>query len=183
MNFLNTDFNGSGSQTEKLQPVDGPTVDDLREFYLSYRPLVSRTIVTGSGDGVLDPEALKAGKAGSLGTLALHTLILAERSVKNYTRNLLAYGVRTGMYAGTPSFSQLVDRYLTVLLSELDRDGTDARVCLSHLFPSRPSDTLPTASRTIWIRLGRSDSIINDRLSVHFYSVAFLAFVSRRPAF
>ncbi|TEB08739.1 P-loop containing nucleoside triphosphate hydrolase protein [Coprinellus micaceus] len=129
MNFLNTDFNGSGSQTEKLQPVDGPTVDDLREFYL--------TIVTGSGDGVLDPEALKAGKAGSLGTLALHTLILAERSVKNYTRNLLAYGVRTGMYAG-----------MGLMLA------------------------------TIWIRLGRSDSIINDRLSVHFYSVAFLAFMS-----
>ena len=40
---------------------------------------------------------------------------------------------------------------------------------------------------TIWIRLGDSDSKINDRLSVHFYSVAFLAFVSifrypsRRP--
>lgn len=31
---------------------------------------------------------------------------------------------------------------------------------------------------TIWIRLGRKDSVINDRLSVHFYSVAFLAFVS-----
>jgi len=31
---------------------------------------------------------------------------------------------------------------------------------------------------TIWIRLGDSDSKINDRLSVHFYSVAFLAFMS-----
>ena len=29
---------------------------------------------------------------------------------------------------------------------------------------------------TIWIRLGRDASTINDRLSVHFYSVAFLAF-------
>lgn len=32
--------------------------------------------------------------------------------------------------------------------------------------------------RTIWIRLGTADSKINDRLSVFFYSVAFLAFVS-----
>lgn len=29
---------------------------------------------------------------------------------------------------------------------------------------------------TIWIRLGREAGTINDRLSVHFYSVAFLAF-------
>jgi len=31
---------------------------------------------------------------------------------------------------------------------------------------------------TIWIRLPQVDSRINDRLSVHFYSVAFLAFMS-----
>ncbi|KAJ7839854.1 hypothetical protein B0H14DRAFT_2786367 [Mycena olivaceomarginata] len=31
---------------------------------------------------------------------------------------------------------------------------------------------------TIWIRLGTADSTINDRLLVHFYSVAFLAFMS-----
>ncbi|KNZ80152.1 ABC transporter G family member 11 [Termitomyces sp. J132] len=31
---------------------------------------------------------------------------------------------------------------------------------------------------TIWIHLGQKDSTINDRLSVHFYSVAFLAFMS-----
>lgn len=29
---------------------------------------------------------------------------------------------------------------------------------------------------TIWIKLGREAGTINDRLSVHFYSVAFLAF-------
>jgi hypothetical protein len=29
---------------------------------------------------------------------------------------------------------------------------------------------------TIWIHLGTDASTINDRLSVHFYSVAFLAF-------
>jgi hypothetical protein len=31
---------------------------------------------------------------------------------------------------------------------------------------------------TIWIRLPQVDSRINDRLGVHFYSVAFLAFMS-----
>ncbi|KAL1409285.1 hypothetical protein Q8F55_006118 [Vanrija albida] len=31
---------------------------------------------------------------------------------------------------------------------------------------------------TIWIRLGRNDDKINDRLSVHFFSVAFLSFMS-----
>lgn len=63
--------------------------------------------------------------------------VLCERTVINYTRNLLAYGVRLGMYAG-----------MGLLLA------------------------------TIWIRLGNSDSKINDRLSVHFFSVAFLAFMS-----
>lgn len=65
------------------------------------------------------------------------TLILCERTLINYSRNLLAYGVRFGMYLG-----------MALLLA------------------------------TIWIRLGDSDSIINDRLSVHFFSVAFLGFMS-----
>lgn len=63
--------------------------------------------------------------------------VLCERTVINYSRNLLAYGVRLGMYAG-----------MGFLLA------------------------------TIWIRLGHSDAKINDRLSVHFFSVAFLAFMS-----
>lgn len=65
------------------------------------------------------------------------TMVLMERTIINYSRNLLAYGVRMGMYAG-----------MGFLLA------------------------------TIWIRLGHSDAKINDRLSVHFFSVAFLAFMS-----
>lgn len=65
------------------------------------------------------------------------TVILSERTLINYSRNLLAYGVRFGMYLG-----------MALLLA------------------------------TIWIRLGDSDSVINDRLSVHFFSVAFLGFMS-----
>ncbi|TXT03823.1 hypothetical protein VHUM_04344 [Vanrija humicola] len=70
--------------------------------------------------------------------------VLCERNTVNYSRNLLAYGVRMGMYLG-----------MGFLLA------------------------------TIWIRLGQSDSKINDRLSVHFFSVAFLAFMSvaGMPAF
>ncbi|KLT44207.1 P-loop containing nucleoside triphosphate hydrolase protein [Cutaneotrichosporon oleaginosum] len=63
--------------------------------------------------------------------------VLCERTVLNYSRNLLAYGVRMGMYLG-----------MGLMLA------------------------------TIWIRLGNSDGKINDRLSVHFFSVAFLAFMS-----
>ncbi|KAJ7683275.1 hypothetical protein B0H14DRAFT_3059988 [Mycena olivaceomarginata] len=36
---------------------------------------------------------------------------------------------------------------------------------------------------TIWIRLSTADSTINDRLSVHFYSVAFLSFVESPSLF
>lgn len=32
---------------------------------------------------------------------------------------------------------------------------------------------------TIWVHLGYSTNKLNDRLSVSFFSVAFLAFVSR----
>jgi len=72
-----------------------------------------------------------------MSTLFWNTLILSERTSINYRRNLLAYGVRAGMYCG-----------MGFMLA------------------------------TIWIRLGTADSTINDRLSVHFYSVAFLAFMS-----
>ncbi|RXW19949.1 hypothetical protein EST38_g5911 [Candolleomyces aberdarensis] len=163
MNFLNTDF-GSG-----IEPTTkgSTSAEDFREFYLTYRsqaqpkahnalstPSAAWSISSASnsdlaanagvelhGDYSANPAAdtssVDTGKAGPAGTLLWNTLTLAERSVKNYTRNLLAYGVRAGMYGG-----------MGFMLA------------------------------TIWIRLGDADSIINDRLSVHFYSVAFLAFMS-----
>ncbi|KAF6752143.1 P-loop containing nucleoside triphosphate hydrolase protein [Ephemerocybe angulata] len=142
MNFLNTDFNASDGEKARSTAVEG-----FREFFLSYRTRrngqqsskAPGTLVATSSSDVLGetPEVVTKGKAGPVATLGLHTLILAERSVKNYMRNLLAYGVRAGMYGG-----------MGFMLA------------------------------TIWIRLGHKDSIINDRLSVHFYSVAFLAFMS-----
>lgn len=66
----------------------------------------------------------------------LHTTsILMERNLKNYARNLLAFGVRFAMYLG-----------MGLLLA------------------------------LVWIRLGTSSEKIQDRLSVHFFSVAFLGF-------
>ncbi|KAI5477818.1 ABC transporter [Pseudohyphozyma bogoriensis] len=72
------------------------------------------------------------------------TWILSYRNTLNYSRNLLAYGVRMGMYVG-----------MGLLLA------------------------------LVWIRLGTSTNKINDRFSVHFFSVAFLGFmsVSGIPAF
>jgi len=63
--------------------------------------------------------------------------VLIQRTMINYWRNLLAYGVRAGMYVG-----------MGVLLG------------------------------TVWVNLAQTDVKINDRLSVHFFSVAFLGFMS-----
>lgn len=72
------------------------------------------------------------------------TVTLTKRNFLNYSRNLLAYGVRLGMYLG-----------MGVLLA------------------------------TVWVNLAQTDTRINDRLSVHFFSVAFLGFmaVAGIPAF
>ncbi|KAJ6600331.1 P-loop containing nucleoside triphosphate hydrolase protein [Mycena vulgaris] len=113
MNFLNNDF----AETTGRDSTNSARA--FREFYLSTNPRAEH------------------GRAGILGTLFWNTMVLSERTAVNYSRNLLAYGVRAGMYAG-----------MGVMLA------------------------------TIWIRLGTNDSTINDRLSVHFFSVAFLAFMS-----
>lgn len=65
------------------------------------------------------------------------TQILMERNMINYSRNLLAYGVRIAMYLG-----------MGILLA------------------------------TVWVNLAQNSAKINDRLSVHFFSVAFLGFMS-----
>ncbi|KAF8877439.1 P-loop containing nucleoside triphosphate hydrolase protein [Infundibulicybe gibba] len=128
MNFLNRDFSDAKEGYS--------SIDDMRSFHLSIAP---KSHASGSNDtAVAEPSAEREyGRTGAAATLVWNTLVLAERSALNYSRNLLAYGVRLAMYAG-----------MGLLLA------------------------------TIWIRLGDSDSIINDRLSVHFFSVAFLSFMS-----
>ncbi|GLB44858.1 putative ABC-2 type transporter [Lyophyllum shimeji] len=134
MNFLNNDF-------ARSDELNGGSVQDLHEYYLStIKVTTTPSISTQNDHDTGTPEGEPAdeyGKAGPLGTLFWNAVVLSERSSKNYSRNLLAYGVRAGMYGG-----------MGLMLA------------------------------TIWIRLGHHDSTINDRLSVHFYSVAFLAFMS-----
>ncbi|GAA5862294.1 hypothetical protein JCM8547_007591 [Rhodosporidiobolus lusitaniae] len=73
----------------------------------------------------------------SLVAVLARTAVLMHRNSLNYSRNLLAYGIRLGMYIG-----------MALLLA------------------------------LVWIRLGWSGDKLNDRLSVHFFSVAFLGFMS-----
>ncbi|KAJ7222173.1 P-loop containing nucleoside triphosphate hydrolase protein [Mycena pura] len=128
MNFLNADFAESTGSDATVN------VRAFREFYLSTLPAETVAVAVAAPPPSI-PET-EHGQAGLLGTLVWNTLVLSERTAVNYSRNLLAYGVRIGMYAG-----------MGLMLA------------------------------TIWIRLGTDDSTINDRLSVHFFSVAFLAFV------
>lgn len=114
MNFLNTDFGSSPSRVAISTEKEGPSsnaADELRDFFMtsSYRAQavpqehgsgVQQTNIAGDATTDTLVEAQTVGKAGPVGTLVWHTLILAERSVKNYVRNLLAYGVRAGMYGG-----------------------------------------------------------------------------------
>ncbi|GAA5947430.1 hypothetical protein JCM3765_001675 [Sporobolomyces pararoseus] len=81
-------------------------------------------------------EKSRGGIAGIVGNLRKLN-VLMHRNLLNYSRNILAYGIRLGMYMG-----------MALLLA------------------------------TIWIHLGYSAEKINDRLSVSFFSVAFLGFMS-----
>lgn len=65
------------------------------------------------------------------------TLTLTRRNFLNYSRNLLAFGVRIGMYLG-----------MGILLA------------------------------TVWLHLSPTSTRINDGLSVQFFSLAFLGFMS-----
>ncbi|GAA96982.1 uncharacterized protein L969DRAFT_90390 [Mixia osmundae IAM 14324] len=65
------------------------------------------------------------------------TGLLMQRQMVNYSRNILAYGIRLAMFAGMGAMLAL-----------------------------------------IWIRLGTDSGKIQDRLSVSFFSVAFLSFMS-----
>lgn len=91
MNFLNSDFAGSSKG-----------VDQFREFYLS---LPSSSVpdpekVPSSSRQPIEDDSKLYGKAGPLATLFWNTAVLSERTALNYVRNLLAYGVRVGMYGG-----------------------------------------------------------------------------------
>ncbi len=94
MNFLNSDF---------ISGTAGNSAKDFREFYLSTSQRgpndAEKWRLEQNANGDYDDPALQ-GKASPAGTLFWNTLVLSERTAVNYRRNLLAYGVRAGMYAG-----------------------------------------------------------------------------------
>jgi hypothetical protein len=92
MNFLNNDF--AASKEMKL-----PSGHDLRDFYVSTIKHPTLSVEPPANNSYSDGGFIE-GKAGPLGTFFWNTVVLSERSAKNYSRNLLAYGVRAGMYAG-----------------------------------------------------------------------------------
>jgi hypothetical protein len=95
MNFLNEDFSGS-SETKSL-------IEDMRQFWLSNFDSQKHSERRGDIDADAEKDSGSSdlpGKAGKMATLFWNTMVLSERSAKNYARNLLAYGVRMGMYAG-----------------------------------------------------------------------------------
>ena len=92
MNFLNSDFDESGESSK--------SINEFREFYLSQSHNSHRLLDEKPHMGAVDDHSLLHGKAGPFGTLFWNTVVLCERTVVNYQRNLLAYGVRAGMYGG-----------------------------------------------------------------------------------
>lgn len=89
MNFLNSDFAGSSK-----------AVDDFREFYHSWSAPVISDLKNNPSGQIIEDNSQLYGKAGPFATLFWHTAVLSERTTLNYLRNLLAYGVRVGMYGG-----------------------------------------------------------------------------------
>lgn len=93
MNFLNSDFAGVEESSTSAR--------EFREFYLSISSANAENKGHSEHTSLDHHENLAVdGKAGAAGTLFWNTLVLSERTAVNYRRNLLAYGVRAGMYAG-----------------------------------------------------------------------------------
>ena len=111
MNMLNNDFDTILTEDPTIVTRPKPTIDEFRARYLSTMsdPVedeklggkISLTDTLPVGDGASFTDAYESYyRAGTLGTLFQKTFVLSERMAKNYSRNLLAYGVRAGMYGG-----------------------------------------------------------------------------------
>ncbi|PWN52543.1 P-loop containing nucleoside triphosphate hydrolase protein [Violaceomyces palustris] len=113
------------------------TTSGAEQLQLQLQPHGSHSIDEGATKSVCSTQPEATGGASNAKKLFSQTLTLTKRNFLNYSRNLLAYGVRLGMYVG-----------MGVLLA------------------------------TVWVNLAETDTKINDRLSVHFFSCAFLGFMS-----
>lgn len=142
MDALNMDFQAATPSDIQLEDKPQTTsAATLRAFYVSEiarrTPCDTPSLLSSThSEGTDKPHADSYGKVGMLHALYRHTLILSQRTMVNYARNLLAFGIRFAMYGG-----------MGVMLA------------------------------TIWIHIGYGASTINDRLSVHFYSVSGWVFV------
>ncbi|KAH7105152.1 P-loop containing nucleoside triphosphate hydrolase protein [Auriculariales sp. MPI-PUGE-AT-0066] len=148
LDLLNDDFrNAEAGSSEHLLEKDA-AVDKMITTWSAYAAvhprgadMVPQEPESMANFEVWDPSAPPSMlfKDRSLMRAVHQTLILCHRTMLLYSRNLLAWGVRLGMYIG-----------MGILLA------------------------------TVWANLGRNtkDTEINDILSVHFFSVAFLGFMS-----
>ncbi|GAA5983036.1 hypothetical protein JCM10908_006875 [Rhodotorula pacifica] len=137
--LVNTEFLKRGDSAGMYGSVPPVSADEhldalaakwTEHAYSARRPSVVDTLVGGGGvAGTIRRTGFAVG--------AQKTLTLMHRTALNYSRNLLAYGIRLAMYIG-----------MGFMLA------------------------------TIWVHLGYSTNKLNDRLSVSFFSVAFLAFMS-----
>jgi len=109
MNFLNSDFSEAGTSSK--------SINDFREFYLSQSNSLYHSQDKPPLTGDVDDHSTLHGKAGSFATLFWNTMVLSERTAVNYQRNLLAYGVRAGMYGG--AFLSFKDVTLCLLIKYL----------------------------------------------------------------
>ncbi|CAD6962225.1 unnamed protein product [Tilletia controversa] len=156
LRLVSTDFQLSASSTtpdravnDGLQAAEAGQVavqpgqlDQFAEAYKRHEEeqasLAGTATDTYHSDVMLIKHASKPKhKAIPLASLARHTMTLTHRNFVNYRRNLLAYGIRIGMYLG-----------------------------------------MGAMMAAVFQKLPNIDSRINDRLSVHFFGVAFLSFMS-----
>lgn len=120
MNFLNSDFSEAGTSSK--------LINDFREFYFSQSDSLYRSQDKQPFLGDVDDHSILHGKAGPFATLFWNTIVLSERTAVNYQRNLLAYGIRAGMYGGTFFSSRGCAIFLLTKNTLVSRYGIDARV-------------------------------------------------------
>lgn len=94
MDKLNTDFGDTAS------------ADALHQFYLSQQEQDLARLPSHEGEKgptasmIAEEQRAQEGKAGRFTSLALVVWILSQRLTLNYSRNMLAFGIRAGMYVG-----------------------------------------------------------------------------------
>lgn len=136
----------------------------------------AKTTLYASGSG----SGAGAGAGSGVRRALRQTGILMERNMINYSRNLLAYGVRLGMYREC-YISLCCKRSLDVDSFVVGMGVLLATVWVNLAQTSVKIVSVPLLlSSNVFSSPHLTHSLItqNDRLSVHFFSVAFLGFMS-----